>query len=57
MGYVEDRCCLFERFWEVQSMRQKRPFVWKSHWKWLGWACIFFGGGGRQVSQGISRVG
>ena len=25
-------------------MSQDSPFIWKSHWKWLGWACKLGGG-------------
>ena len=38
---------------KVWSIRQDRPVMWKSHWKWLEWFCKLGGAG----SQGITRVG
>lgn len=37
----------------MRNMRQDRLFVWKRHWKQLGWARMSGGLG----SQGITRVG
>ena len=52
-------CCLFRvceplrDFRKVYNMNQDRPFVWKSHWKCLGWTHKLGGSG----TQGITRVG
>lgn len=35
---------------ESPKNNQDRPFVWKGHWKWLGWACNFGGAGLRESS-------
>ena len=37
----------------VLSIKQERLFVWKSHWKQLGWACEL----GGVKSHGITREG
>ena len=58
MGHTEARCCLFgicehlRNFRKVDSMSQDKPFVTKSHWKWL--RCAHTLGGA--VSQGVTRV-
>ena len=46
-------------FREVHSMSKDRPFVWKSYWKWLGWAENWVAGGLRESSgwgNGVSQV-
>ena len=40
-------------FRKIWTMSQERLFMWKSHWKWLGWAKKLCGPG----YQGITRTG
>lgn len=54
--HTEARCILFGVSEPLRAFRKvcsMRPFIWKSHWKRLGWAFKLVG----LVSHGITRTG